>query len=101
MNKVVFLWPCKLPGSGHKNADSWNNSAIEAAEAAMLRKVRVQSNKALGAYEHAFSDNPTPENEPVWPDLSFDELLNIGFVKVGRYINTHEHEVLKLLRQGY
>ena len=56
MNKVVFLWPAKLVGSGHKNADRWNSSAIEAAEAATLRKVRVQSNKALGAYE---SRSPT------------------------------------------
>ena len=52
MNKIVFLWPCKLVGSGHRNADRWNSSAIEAAEAAMLRKVRVQSKKALGAYEY-------------------------------------------------
>jgi hypothetical protein len=101
MNKVTFLWPCKLPGSGHRNADKWNNSAIEAAEAAMKRKVRIQSNKALGAYEYAYSDNPTPENDPVWPDVSFDELLRLGFVKEGRYISDHEHEVLKLLRQGY
>ena len=50
-----------------KNADRWANSAIKAAEAAMKRKVRVQSNKGLGAYEHYFSDNPTPENDPVWP----------------------------------
>jgi hypothetical protein len=101
MNKVTFLWPAKLPGSGHRNADKWNNSAIEAAEAAMKRKVRVQSNKALGAYEYAYSDNPTPENDPVWPDISFDEMLRIGFAKDGRYINSHDHEVLKLLRQGY
>lgn len=102
MNKVVFLWPCKLVGSGHKNADRWNSSAIEAAEAAMLRKVRVQSNKGLGAYEHSFSDNPTPENDPVWPEgVSFTDLLRLGFVKAGRYIDNHEHEVLKLLLQGY
>jgi hypothetical protein len=102
MNKVVFLWPCKLVGSGHKNADRWNSSAIEAAEAAMLRKVRVQSNKGLGAYEHAFSDNPTPENDPVWPEgVSFTDLLRLGFVKAGRYIDSHDHEVLKLLLQGY
>jgi len=102
MNKVLFLWAAKLPGSGHKNADSWNNSAIEAAEAAMKRKVRVQSNKALGAYEHYFSDNPTPENDPVWPsDLTYTDMIRIAFVKPGRFIDSHEHEVIKLLREGY
>jgi hypothetical protein len=100
MNKNLFLWPCKLPGSGHKLADSWNNSAIEAAEAAMKRKVRVQANKALSAYEIYFSDNPTPENDPVWPDMSFNEMIRIAFDKPGRFINSHDHEVLKLLREG-
>jgi hypothetical protein len=100
MNKTLFLWAAKLPGSGHKNADTWNNSAIEAAEAAMKRKVRVQSNKALGAYEHSFSDNPTPENDPVWPDLTYNEMLRIAFAKPGRFIDSHNHEVIRLLREG-
>jgi hypothetical protein len=101
MNKNLFLWAAKLPGSGHKNADSWNNSAIEAAEAAMKRKVRVQSNRALGAYEYFFSDNPTPENDPAWPnDLSYDEMLRIAFAKPGRFIDSHNHEVIRLLREG-
>ncbi len=101
MNKTLFLWAAKLPGSGHKNADSWNNSAIEAAEAAMKRKVRVQSNRALGAYEYFFSDNPTPENDPVWPaDLTYNEMLRIAFVKPGRFIDSHNHEVIRLLREG-
>jgi hypothetical protein len=100
MNKNLFLWPAKLPGSGHRNADSWNASAIEAAEASMRRKVRIQSNRALGAYEYFFSDNPTPENDPVWPDLTYSEMLRIAFVKPGRFVDNHNHEVLRLLREG-
>ena len=100
MNKTLFLWPAKLPGGGHKNSESWNTSAIEAAEAAMKRKVRVQSNKALSAYEYAFSDNPTPENDPVWPDITFNEMIRIAFAKPGRFIDSHNHEVLRLLREG-
>lgn len=100
MNKNLFLWPCKLPGSGHKLADSWNNSAVEAAKVAMKRKVRIQPNKAISAYEIYFSDNPSPENDPVWPDLSFNEMIRIAFDKPGRFINGHDHEVLKLLREG-
>ena len=53
MNKIFVLVGGEVAGSGHKNADRWNNSAIEAAEAAMKRKVRVQSNKGLGAYEYS------------------------------------------------
>lgn len=96
MNKNLFLWPAKVPGSGNRNADSWNNSAIEAAEAAMKRKVRIQSNRALSAYEYCFSDNPTPENDPVWPDLTYSEMLRIAFAKPGRFVSDHNHEVLRL-----
>jgi hypothetical protein len=100
MNKNLFIWPAKLPGSGHKGADSWNISAIEAAEAGMKRKVRVQANIGIGAYEYAFSDNPTPENDPVWPNMTYSEMLRIAFAKPGRFVTDHNHEVLRLLREG-
>ena len=45
----------------------WLMSAHEVATAAIKRSVRMQSNRALGAYEYYFSDNPTPENDPVFP----------------------------------
>ena len=101
MNKNLFLWAAKLPGSGHKNADSWNNSAIEAAEAAMKRKVRVQANQGhqrlrvlLLRQSHA------GERSCVAEDLSYDEMLRIAFVKPGRFIDSHNHEVIRLLREG-
>jgi hypothetical protein len=101
MNKNLFMWAAKLPGRGNKNSDRWASSAIDAAEAAMKRKVRVQSNKGLGAYEFYYSDNPTPENDPVWPDLEFNEMLRIAFAKPGRFIDSHNHEVIRILREGY
>jgi hypothetical protein len=96
---VVFLWPAPRPSSeGRAAGDTWHRSAHEAAAAAMKRLTRVTSNRGLGAYEHAFSDNPIPDNDPVWPDLSFEELLRIGFEKVGRYVKDYEHPVIKSLR---
>jgi hypothetical protein len=96
---VVFLWPVPRPSSeGRGGGDTWHRSAHEAAAAAMKRLTRVTSNRDLGAYEFAFTDNPIPDNDPVWPDLSFDELLRIGFEKVGRYVKDYEHPVIKMLR---
>jgi hypothetical protein len=96
---VVFLWPAPRPSSeGRGSGDTWHRSAHEAAAAAMKRLTRVTSNRDLGAYEIAFSDNPMPDNDPIWPDLSFDELLRIGFEKVGRYVKDFEHPVIKMLR---
>jgi hypothetical protein len=97
-NGVLFLWPAKRAGSdGRRNSNAWYASAHEAAAAAMKRSTRVSSNLRLGAYEIAFSDNPTPENDPVWPDLSFSELLQIGFQKPGRYVDDFDHPVIKML----
>jgi hypothetical protein len=96
---VVFLWPVPRPSSeGRGSGDTWHRSAHEAAAAAMKRLTRVTSNRDLGAYEIAYSDNPIPDNDPVWPGLSFTELLRIGFEKVGRYVKDYEHPVIKSLR---
>jgi hypothetical protein len=96
---VVFLWPATRPSSeGRGSGDTWHRSAHEAAATAMKRLTRVTSNRNLGAYEIAFSDNPIPDNDPAWPDLSFNELLRIGFEKVGRYVMDYEHPVIKMLR---
>jgi hypothetical protein len=96
---VVFLWPAPRPSSeGRSPGDTRHRSAHEAATAAMKRLTRVTSNRDLGAYEIAFSENPLPDTDPVWPDLSFNELLRIGFEKVGRYVKDYEHPVIKMLR---
>jgi hypothetical protein len=96
---VTFLWPAQRPSSdGRGPGDTWHRTAHECAAAAMKRLTRVTSNKGLGAYEHSFSDNPIPDNDPVWPDLSFTELLRIGFEKVGRFVKDYEHPVIKMLR---
>ena len=94
---VVFLWPARLPTPDGR-INTWHTSAHEAAELAMKRSVRVKANMALGAYETDVTDNPIPENDPVWPDLPFVELLRIGFLKNGRWVNSHEHPVIKQLR---
>lgn len=95
-----FLWPVKLPGGNRssRRTDAWITSAHEAAAAAMKRSVRMRADMSLGAYAYAFSDSPTPENDPVWPDLPFSELVRIAFAKTGCLVTSYEHPVLKMLR---
>jgi hypothetical protein len=97
-NGVLFLWPVKRAGSDGRRADHWHTSAHEAASAAMKRSVRVRANMGLGAYEIDVSDNPTPENDPVWPDLPFSEMLRIAFFKTGCFVDNFDHPVIKMLR---
>jgi hypothetical protein len=91
----VHLWPCRLPASDGK-VNEWHRSAIEAAQHAMKRWVRVKANMGLGAYEwwEAASTIPDPE----WPDLSFEELLRIGFK--GKFVDRLDHAVIQRLRGG-
>ena len=98
-NGVVFLWPARHANvDGHRGSDAWYTSAHEAAAAAMKRLTRVTANISLGAYEICFTDNPIPDADPVWPELSFTDLLRLGFEKPGRFIKDLEHPVVKLLR---
>ncbi len=90
---VLFLWPVRLPGEDGR-IDNWSRSALDAAEKAMDRWVRVSANMSLGAYEifEAVADIPEPE----WPEVSFQEVLEIAFRD--RFITDFDHPVLRRLR---
>jgi hypothetical protein len=90
---VLFLWPIRLPGQDGK-LDDWNQSAIEAAQLATGKWVRIAANMSLGAYDvfQATAKLPAPE----WPELPFGELLKVAFKH--RYIDALDHPVLLRLR---
>ena len=56
--------------------------------------MRMTANQALGGYEakYAFGDLP----EPVWPDLTLEQLLTIGFRQY--LIDSREHPMIRMLR---
>ncbi len=89
---VLFLWPIRLPNEDGRH-DNWNRSALEAAELAKKKWVKVVSNMSLGGYEvyEATGELPDPE----WPDLSFEEIMKIAFKD--RYITGMDHPVIRRL----
>ena len=91
--KVVFLWPIRLPGEDGR-LDPWNRSALDAADLATRQWVKVVSDRALGAYGvfEATGNLPDPE----WPEVSFEELVRVAFK--GRVISSLDHPVLRRLR---
>jgi len=91
--KVLFLWPARLPGPEGRD-NEWNRSALEAAMRAIDKWVRVVANMSLGAYEVFEATGDIPE--PQWPEQSFGELLRIAFKD--RFIKDLDHPVLKRLR---
>jgi hypothetical protein len=83
-----FVWPLKTTDN------SWTRSAHDAVEIAKNRWIQLKPNKELGGYEIRPASNQ--EREPVWPDLSFDKLIDLAFR--GRVIDTADHPVLRKLR---
>jgi hypothetical protein len=90
---LPFLWPTKLPSEDGR-LDSWNQSRLEAVERAKKNWIKVVPNMLLQAYDLYEAQGDLPE--PEWPNLTFDEILNIAFK--GRVIDNLDHPVLKRLR---
>jgi hypothetical protein len=90
---VLTLWPVRLPGEDGRH-DEWNRSALEAAEMAQERWIRVVANMSLGANEVYEAVGSLPE--PEWPEVGFQEILRIAFKD--HFINSLDHPVVRRLR---
>jgi hypothetical protein len=90
---IVFLWPVRLPAPDDRKSE-WSRSAREAAELAMTQWVRLKANLSLGAYEITVAESVMAD--PVWLELSFQDLLRIAYRD--RMITTLDHPVVKRLR---
>lgn len=90
---VLFLWPVRLPGIDGR-LDDWNRTALEAAELATTKWIRVAANMALGSYDVWTATAELPE--PQWPEIPFETLLRIAFKE--RIISSLDHPVLRRLR---
>jgi hypothetical protein len=90
---ALSIWPIRLPGPDGR-IDEWNTSALEAAKIAVSKWVRLSPNMSLGAYDVMVGPDPQPE--VVWPEYSFDEIINIAFRD--KYIDSLDHPVIRQLR---
>jgi hypothetical protein len=90
---VCFLWPVRYPSPDDRRND-WARSLREGAELAMGGWVRIKANRDLGAYETWEAESMMAE--PVWPDLSFQQLIKTAFRD--RIIADINHPVIKRLR---
>ncbi len=90
---VVFIWPVRLPGHDGK-WNPWHRSAMDCAQQAMTLWVRLAANMSLGAYEIFVATTDLPE--PEWPNLSFEDMLQIAFRD--HFIETLDHPVCRRLR---
>jgi len=90
---VLFLWPIRLPGADGK-IDDWSRSAMDAADEAKSRWVRITANMSLGAYDVAVASGQVAA--PEWPGIAFQEIIRIAFRD--KMISDWNHPVLRRLR---
>lgn len=90
----VFLWPINLPGADGR-LDAWSQSAHTAAAMAETSWVRIKANREVGAYDLRQAVGFAGE-EPVWPDLTFSEIVNLAFRD--RLIDSLDHPIVRRLR---
>lgn len=89
-----FLWPVRLSDDGRKNG--WYSSALENAETAKSKWIRVEANMGRGAYDRWEADPNNKWPAPSWPEKSLQELIELAFKD--SCITTLEHfAIVKLL----
>ena len=81
-----FLIPVPFP-SENGTRNPWHQSLLNAIEAAREKWIRIEADKSAGIYQvhEALGELA----EPVWPELSMDELVRIAFT--GRVIDNLDH----------
>ena len=95
-SRVTYLWPVKVAAPGER-LDLWSTTAHDAAAKAMQERIRLVSNRSLGAYETIVTDSPPVGFEPKWPEASFQELVRLAF-RGGRLIDSFDHPVIRQIR---
>jgi hypothetical protein len=90
---VVMIWPMRIPVEGARR-DAWAESSAEAAELAKKKWIRMPADLGLGGYR--IYEARGELSEPIWPDKTLQQLLEIGFRD--RVIDSEDHPVVRKLR---
>jgi len=89
----VFLWPAVLPAPDGRS-NRWHESMLEAQRHAVDHWVRVSADMSVGEYLLFEATGNFPE--PDWPDLTFQQMLELAFRT--RMIDSMDHAILRSLR---
>ncbi len=89
----LSLWMVPpIPENGAEN--TWNSTHRQIAAMAEAKWVRLTSNRAVGCYEAVVAQGDIPE--PIWPHLSFGDILDIAFGST-HVIEDRDHPALRKL----
>ncbi len=88
----LSLIPVFLPGDDGKR-NPWHESLAQAVELAKTRWVRIEANMSAGAYDVLEATGNLAE--PVWPDSSMGDLIQVAFR--GKIIDCESHPVVQTM----
>jgi hypothetical protein len=91
---VTFLWPLKLPSNDGRALDQWSRSALNAASLAKDKWLKMRSDFSASGYVAFQAKGELPA--PVWPEETFEEILEIAFRDC--YIDTVDHHIIRKLK---
>jgi hypothetical protein len=83
-----------MPDPETGKVNSWSESAHQIAAAARTQWCRIQSNRAINAYEKVVALRGLPE--PEWPNLSPTRIIELAFSS--QHIDSASHQILLALR---
>ncbi len=93
---TVILWPAKLPVEGN-SANRYSETALKVAKKAESVWVKMWGDRSLGGY--AMKAAHGSMDDPKWPDISFRDLLALGFEN--RIIDSPDHPVIRALNGDF
>ena len=94
-NNVPFLWPVRLPNSAITTGDVWATSAQVLIKEAETNWIRKESKPGIQGFMGSRAKADWPE--PVFPELSFKEMLEIA-IPAERIIKDQSNTVVRRLR---
>jgi hypothetical protein len=86
----LYIWPLRI-STAEKNLDAAGASSYAAARLAQQSWIRLRWN----GHEFDATVAKAAIPEPTWPDITFDEMIEIAFA--GKVIDSPEHPVVKTL----
>ena len=87
---TLFLWPYK------NSTNDWSKSASRVARRAVSEWVRLSADMDANGYRVEIAPTELRKIEPVWPKMTFEEILNTAFE--GKCIDSLEHPVIRSIR---
>lgn len=89
----LFVWPIGLPAPDGSH-NPWHRSALQAAELAQDKWVRIIADRNSGYYRVYVAQGDL--GEPRWPDHTFQEIVEVAFH--GDVVDNANHPVIRRLR---